>query len=304
MKLQQEWDRQCAVAGEIWAFGDTNPPFGEYPHHPQGNPKRPIPIAKCLVVRMAGEVDGSLPGTEAGKTFQTGESLELARDEHETRQKALVQIDDDLNRLDENEGSVRAELSGRLQRWQESLPDPGAESLPVERLKERSELYRRKRREQTAAADELRLLQTRRQAFSEVLQRLEEESQPLSAESESIQTRLNALKADRDDRYGDLDPVRERRTLESGVDGLDAEERSLATEVEALRQGLAADREVLLRLADQTLQARTEAEAAERDILERSGAAGFGSLNEIRDGLAILQGEQEVMSRLAEAEGH
>ena len=146
------------------------------------------------------------------------------------------------------------------------------------------------------------MLQTQRQAFSEVLQRLEEETQHLSAESENIQTRLNALKADREARYGDLDPVRERQTLESGVEGLNAEEQSLSTEVDALRQGLAADREVLLRLADQTLQARTEADAAERDILERSGAAGFGSLNEIRDGLSILQGEQEVMNRLAEAE--
>ena len=49
-------------------------------------------------------------------------------------------------------------------------------------------------------------------------------------------------------------------------------------------------------------KSETEADAAERDILERSGAAGFGSLNEIRDGLSILQGEQEVMSRLAGAE--
>ena len=36
---------------------------------------------------------------------------------------------------------------------------------------------------------------------------------------------------------------------------------------------------------------------------QQSGAAGFGSLNDIRDGLSILQGEQEVMGRLAGDEG-
>ena len=301
-ELHQEWDKQCAVAGEAWAFGDTNPPLESIRIiRKEIRSARSRSRSAWWYVWRVKWTNRALD-RKLKKLSKREQSLELSRDEHETRQKALVQIDDDLNRVAESEGLARTELSGRLQHWQEALPDVGAESLPVERLKERSELYCRKRREQTATADELRLLQTRRQAFFEVLQRLEEESQALSAESESIQTQLNALKADRDARYGDLDPVRERRTLESGVEGLNAEERSLAAEVDALRQGLAADREVLLRLADQTLQARAEAEAAERDILERSGAEGLGALNEIRDGLAILQGEPEIMNRLAEAE--
>ena len=301
-ELQQEWDRQCAVAAEAWDFGDTNPPSESI-----RTIRKEIRSARSRLrtawwyTWRAKWTDRAL-GRKLDKLSKRENQLELARDEHETRQKALVQIDDDLNRLGENEGSARSELSGRLQNWQEPLPDPGAESLPVARLKERSELYNLKRRERMAAADELRLLQTQRQAFSELLQRLQEESQPLSKESEAIQMRLNALKTDREARYGDLDPVRERRTLESGVDGLNAEERSLAAEVDTLRQGLAADREILLRLADQALQARTEADAAERDILERSGAAGFGSLNDIRDKLSTLQGEQEIMSRLVGAE--
>ena len=149
-ELQQEWDRQCAVAGEAWAFGDTNPPFGEYPHHPQGNPERPIPIRSAWWYAWRAKWTDRALGRKLEKLSKREKSLELARDEHETRQKALAQIDDDLNRLGENEGSVRTELSSRLQRWQETLPEPGGESLPVERLKERSEVFRRKRREQTA----------------------------------------------------------------------------------------------------------------------------------------------------------
>ncbi len=175
--------------------------------------------------------------------------------------------------------------------------------MPVERLRERSEMYCRKRREQTAAADELHLLQTRRKDDSEVLQRLEAETQHLSAESQTIQSRLNELKADRQARYGALDLARERRAMESQVERLNAEEQSLTTEVAPLRHGLSAERESLQRLADQARQTLSEAELTERDLLEQSSAAGFGALNDIRDGLAILQGEQELMSRLAGAEG-
>ena len=55
-------------------------------------------------------------------------------------------------------------------------------------------------------------------------------------------------------------------------------------------------------MREQARQIRSEADAAERSLLEQSSAAGFGSLNDIRDGLSILQGEQEVKGRLAGAE--
>lgn len=141
-------------------------------------------------------------GRKLEKLSKRENQLELARDEHEARQKAMAQIDDGLNRLGDKEGALRSELSTLLQRWQEPVPDLGAERLPVERLKEISNLYCRKRQERTATADKLQLLQTQRLAFSEVLQRLENETLHLSAESETIQTQMNALKADRETRYG------------------------------------------------------------------------------------------------------
>ncbi|MBI5592371.1 MAG: AAA family ATPase [Deltaproteobacteria bacterium] len=301
-ELQQEWAGQCAVAGEAWDFGDIN------------SPSESIRIVRKEIrsarsrMRTAWWHLWRAKWTDRGlerkleKLSKREKLLELARDEHETRQKSLAQINGDMDRLGENADSVRSELSGHLQRWQEPLPDPGSENLPVERLRERSEMYSLKRRERTAAADELRLLQIQRQTFSGVLQRLQEEAQPLSTESEAIQTRLNTLKADRKARYGILDPTRERQTLESEVAAINAEEQSLTREVDALRQGMAADRKAFQQLADQALQTRKEADDAERDLLEQSSAAGFLSLNDIRDGLAILQGEQEVMSRLAGAE--
>jgi exonuclease SbcC len=301
-EVQQKWDRLCAVAGDIWDFGDTAPPSEIIRTIRKENKSARSRLRGAWWYTWRAKLTDRSLGRKLEKLSKREKLLKLTKDEHETRQKTLAKIDDDLNQLGENEDSIRSELSVHLQHWREHPPESGSERLLVERLKERSELYRRKRREQTAAADELRLLQTQRQAFSEVIQRLEDESQILSAESENIQNRLNALKADRDARYGDLDHVCERRTLESEVDGLNAEERSLAVEVDALRQGLAADREVLLRLADQILRARTEADAVERDILDQSGAEGFDSLNDIRDKLSILQGEQEIMSSLGRAE--
>jgi exonuclease SbcC len=301
-ELQQEWAAQCSAADEAWDFGDTSPPSESV-----RTVRKEIRIARSKIrsawwyAWRAKRTDRSL-GRKLEKLSKRETLLAVARDQHETHQKTLGQIDDDLKRLDENEGSVRLALSTQLQRWQEPLPDPGGESLPVARLKERLEIYRRKRRERTAAADDLRNLLTQQQAYSEALQRIEDETRHLSAESETLQTRLNALKTDREARFGDLDSARERQALESQVEGLNAKESSLAMEVDALRHGLAADREALERLREQARQIRSEADAAERSLLAQSSAAGFGSLNDIRDGLSILQGEQEVKGRLAGAE--
>jgi DNA repair protein SbcC/Rad50 len=301
-ELHQEWASQCAVAGETWDFGDISPPSESI-----RTIRKEIRSARSKIrsawwsAWRAKWTDRSL-GRKLEKLSKREKLLELARDEHALRQKTLSQIDGDLSLLSENEGLVRTDLSSRLQLWQETLPDPGGDSLPVERLRQRSEVFRQKRREHAAAVDELQLIQTRQQVFSELLQRLENETQRLSAESETIQARMNALKTDREARYGDLDPGRERQALESQMEGFNAKEQLLAAEADALRHGLAADREALERLREQARQIRSDADAAERSLLEQSSAAGFGSLNDIRDGLSILQGEQEVMRRLAGAE--
>ncbi|MBV5344906.1 MAG: hypothetical protein JZU63_04935, partial [Rhodoferax sp.] len=278
-KVRQEWVSACGVAGEAWNFGDTNPPSeGIRTIRKEIRSARSRLRSAWWSVWRVKWTDRSL-GRKLEKLSKREKVLKLTRDEHETRQKALTKIDNDLNHLGENESSIRLELSVHLQHWREHLPEPGSEKLPVERLRERSENYRLKRLERMMAEDELQLLQTQRGAFSEVLQRLEDEMQSLSVESEAIQTLLNALKADRNARYGDMDPAHERRTLESEVEDFNAKEQSLTTEADTLRQGLAADREVLQRLRDQMLQTRNEADAAELDILERSSAAGFGSLS-------------------------
>ncbi len=300
--LQKEWSSQCTVTGGAWDFGDTSAPSESIRiiRKEIRNARSKIRSAWWYAWR-AKWTDRSL-GRKLEKLSKRETLLKLARDEHEARQKALAQIDDGMNRLGESEGSVRTALSSRLQLWQETLPDTGGERLPVERLQERSEVFRQKRRERTAAADELQLTQTQRQAFSEVLQRLDDQMRYLSVESETIQTQMNAIKTDREARFGIVDPGNERQALESQVEGLHARESSLATEVEALRHGLAADREALERLQDQARQLRNAADAAEQRLLEQSRTAGFGSLDDLREGLSILQREQEVMSRLTGAE--
>jgi exonuclease SbcC len=291
------------VIAEEWAFGETTLPSESIREvRKQIRSARSKKRSTWWYAWRAKRTDRVLE-RKLEKLTKQEKLLVQARDQHDPCQKALAQIDHDLSRLGENAESVRAALSERLQRWHEPLPDPGGEKLPVDRLRERSELYRLKLRERTAASDELQRLQTQLKAGAEALQRLEAETQHLSAESQTIQSLLNGLKADRQDRYGALDLAGERRTLENQIESLDAEAQSLTMEVEPLRHGLAAELGALQRLADQARQTFTEAEITERDLLEKASAAGFFALNDIRAGLAILQGEQELKNRLFDAEG-
>lgn len=298
--LQQEWVSQCAVAGETWAFGRVDSLSERI-----AALRKEIRTARSRIrtawwyIWRARWTDHALVRKQ-DKLAKQEKMLVLARDQYEPLQKALAQMDEGLNRLGENEELVRSELSGRLNRWQEPLPEPGNENLPLERLKERSENFRRKKQEQAVAAEELQRIQAG--DVMEALRRLQEETQHLSAESQILQNRLNEFKADRRNRFGTQDLAAERRTLEGRVEGLQAADQSLVREMEPLGLSLSADRESLQHLADQADQAREKADAAEQDILKQAGAAGFDSLNSIRDGLAILKGEPELKRRLAGAE--
>ena len=300
--LQQEWVSQCAVAGEAWTFGQMDSLSERI-----ATLRKEIRSARSRIrtawwyIWPARWADRALV-RKLDKLTKQDKLLALARDQYEPLQKALAQIDGDLSRLGESEELIRSELSGRLQRWQEPHPEPGNEKLPLGRLKERSENFRRKKQAQAEVAEELQRIQAQATDFMEVLRRLQEETQRLSAESETIQSRLNELKADRQNRYGTQDLAAEHRTLESRVQGLQAAEQSLAQEMEPLGRSLSADRETLQSLADQADQARKKADAAEQDILEQAGAAGFDSLNSVRNGLMILKGEPELKRRLADAE--
>lgn len=300
--LTQAWTGRCDAAGKAWAFGDM------------GGLLEEIRIVRSRIRdfrsrnRTAGWVAWQASRTlrrlekKQAKLSKREAVLAALQDQQDTRQKALARADEDIRRLTGSEESVRAELAGRLQSWQEMLPEPGGESLPVGRLKERWDRYRRHVREQEAAAEELEGVRAQRLSLQNVLQELAEDLQELSAESEAAQARLTALQADRSARFGTLDPENERRSLENAVGALQNQEQSLAADGEALQLNLIRDRQAWQRQQEQERQLRSQADALEKEFLEKSEAAGFSSLNAVREALFRLESEPELRSRIAAAE--
>jgi exonuclease SbcC len=300
-EYRQDWEDLITVSGETWVFGDKISP-AERTHAI----RKEIRHARSKIrtawwyVWQAKWTDRRL-GRKLEKLSKRRSLLDQALELHQTQQKEAARIDAELNRLDESRNTARMELSRHLDRLQETMPDSGEDNLAVDHLKERLEHYRNKERERIAAADELERLQMQRLTFSEMLQQLAAEADFLSVESETIQTRLNALMADREACYGVLDPARERLELEIRLESLSSEEISISREFDALRVSLAADREAVGRLHDQAQQLRNEVDTAERNLMDQSVTAGFSTLDAIREGLSILESEQDVTRRLAEA---
>jgi exonuclease SbcC len=299
---KSEWTGLCTAIREAWDFGDKVSP-GERADATRKairQARSKIRTARWHVWRLTW-TDRRL-GRKLEKLSKRRSLLDQALEVNQTHLKETARIDAELSRLEESEYTTRIEISRHLERLQETIPEPGGENLVVDRLKERLEHYRLKERERTAAADELERLQMQRLSFYEILQQLAAESDMLSVDSQAVQTRLNALKIDREARYGVLDPGREQQELESMVESLSAEEVSLSGERDALRVSLAADREAMERLHDQAQQLCIEADTAEQSLLERSAAAGFSTLDAIREGVTLLESEQEVTRCLADAD--
>jgi len=301
--LQQTWDSQCALAGSAWNFGET----GALPDHVRAirqdirNVRSRLRSAWWLGWRVTW-TDRSL-GRKRDTLSRCENLLKTSRIAHETPEEALHRIDRDLARLGETDEKTRAALIDGLKKWQEQAPNPGDENTMLTHLTDRSAVYRQNRRELAAAQNDLQSIRSRQQAVSDTLQQTEKSSQHLSAEIEDLQSRLNALKADRGSRFGALDPAREHQTLKNEIQGLAAEERSLSAESDRLHQNLATDRETLKRMVDQELEIRNTAAAAEKDLLEQARTEGFDTLKAIQDGLSILAREPDILSRLADAEG-
>ncbi|MFZ3048761.1 MAG: SbcC/MukB-like Walker B domain-containing protein [Desulfatirhabdiaceae bacterium] len=301
--MEQEWGTQCALAGGVWEFGETD---GLSDHvraiRQDVRSARSRLRAAWWFGWRAKWTDRAL-GWKLETLSKHENSLEKSRTEHETHITTLSRIDQDLVRLSENEEKNCSALLDHLRQWQEKLPDPGDEKTGVMHLTERSTVYRQNRRELAAAESELQSIRSRWQDVLVTFQQIEETSRHLSGESENIQARLNALKADRDSRFGALNPIRERQALKSEIQVLDAEERSLSAEGDRLRHGFEADRETMQRMVDQELEIRKSAMAAEKDLLDQACAKGFSTLTDIQDGLLILKSEPETLRRLVDAEG-
>ena len=128
-ELQQAWASACGVIGEEWAFGETTLPSERIRTvRKEIRSARSKKRSTWWYVWRAKRTDRVL-GRKLEKLTKQEKLLAQARNQHEPCQKALAQIDHDLNRLGENEDSVRSELSERLQRWHEPAAGSGGRKI-------------------------------------------------------------------------------------------------------------------------------------------------------------------------------
>ena len=300
--FRNEWSERCAAVDHAWDFGDST------------SPKERIDAVRHATrvarskIRSAWWVSWRVRWTDRRLTRKNEALakrryiLDQALEQNQSHRKETARIDAELILLEERANTARVELGHRLERLLETLPEPGQELQPVERLQERLDNYRSKIQARNSVADELLRLRSYQQSFSEIRDQLQAESEILTAEGETLQRKLTTLKADRESRYGVLDPGAERRELESRIESLASEEMALSRELDSLRVRLAADREALERMHHQLQDIRQEAETAERILLEQSSAAGFDTMDAIREEISVLQGESEISRLLADAD--
>ncbi len=227
---------------------------------------------------------------------------DAARQQHEARQRVLEEIDGAVQQLKEEDASIRMGIGVRIQPYGETPPDAGTGKELIQRLMTRREEYLRQRSELERLGEELQDLNARREALPREHEQLVEEAQSLAAETESLQAWLASLKAERELRYGMLDPKGERQVLEDEMNRLAEEERALVQEVERLRGAIEEGKLMLPQWAQNVEQSESACGEAEAGLREEMAAAGLADVGTVRAQLEVLDDSQAILDRVAAAE--
>jgi DNA repair protein SbcC/Rad50 len=221
---------------------------------------------------------------------------------HELQREAVASLKNELQLLRQEEQEASEQLSHRVKEYGEQSPGPGKAPDLLERLTRRWELYRAQSRELQAVIEQARTLEARKQVLPDELRQLQEQAESLAAEVQASQNRLSVLKAERDGLFGGMDPVQERRVLEDEMARNDTEQLSLNQEIASLRQSLSEKRSVLPQVAEDARDAQTAAAEARRELMEQLTAAGFRSIDEVREYLIFLEQQKNFTEEWAVAE--
>jgi exonuclease SbcC len=239
---------------------------------------------------------------KAEKLSMKEQAKDRLQGDYESQQAILANVTGELQNLEEEERAAQLELTELLQRCGEPAPKPGAEMDLAQQIRRRYDIYRRRAKERDALAEQLRFLDARKEALTGELQRLQERLEALGAETRSVQERISSAKTERAVRYGSMDPIRERQTLQDAIDRRTTEQAELKQEIEMLRQRLLESQESLPQLHDRAQTTQAALEETGQKLLAEAVALGSGSLDEVRKLLLLLEEGPGIVERHTAAE--
>ncbi|MCK8602934.1 AAA family ATPase [Desulfoferrobacter suflitae] len=308
-RLRQLWARTCEKAGVDWETPDARLAAAESRAQKALIRDAKGRIRSCRWQKWKNAwLQRALLRKEA-KLGRGEAEHEKARERHRLEQQALAAMDSRIERLQQEDNSIRSELGARLATYGERPPAPGDESSLLQRLEARSQDYRRVHEEHKSRTQRLESLENEKLDLSVSVQQLQQNTAVLAEEIEELQVSLTRLKADRAAQFGTLDPAGERAAVESRITAGLKEQSQLQQEIGSRQKQLGEAQAALTQLHEREQLLREDLEKARPELETRANQAGFASLEQVRQSLALLREEQEVIARhqagrqaLAEAE--
>ncbi len=228
---EKRWVEGCAEVGVRWSLFDPGP-LDEAIRLQQAELKGMK--ARIMGVRREkwlarwwswGGLDRKLE-----KLLEKERRRDVLRGQQEYLRNGAESFEAELKNLQEAERGLDEEWSNKSSGYGKRPPRPGKEANLVRELRERGEAYRRKMEEEAGLLDRLDRLQAGKTSLPGELREMEAQGPGLT---EAIQTggrRLEELSAKRQELFGEMDPAREKESLESAIDSLEAEKLSLEQE--------------------------------------------------------------------------
>ncbi len=230
------------------------------------------------------------------------QACEQIRERHQLTSRTVADLEEELRKLRQTEEAARELLAERLEPINEPLPPVAQEMDLLARLRSRRQEYREHLLGRDASTSELSSIEARQRVLPQELEQIREQMQTVAEELGAGQSRLTALKTEREELFGTFDPVRERQELEQQIELGNAEQLALREEMETLRRTLREQHSGLPEAQYHAQNAQVAAAEAEAKLREQALAVGIGSLDELKAGVAWLEKEEAIRGRQAATE--
>lgn len=296
-RLRQLWTKTCEKGGFEWAVPDARLAQAEIRAQ-----KAVIKDAKSRI-RSArwqrwknGWLERSLLRKEARLSRREAERNEV-KQRYESRRQALAAVDGKIAGLQEEDQMIRSGLDARLSNYRERASAPGAEASLLARLHSRVQNYRLLHDEHKTRQARLQSCENEKLLLSDELQQLQQDIPVLTEEIEGLQTALTKLKADREARFGSMDPLGERGAAESIIAGCSKEQAELRETIESLQKLLMEGQASFTHLRERKEVLQEELRELQSDLEQRAAAAGFSALDPVREALTLLRDEEALREK-------
>lgn len=296
-RLRQLWTKTCEKAGFDWPLPDAHLAQAEIRAL-----KGTVKDAKSRI-RSArwqnwknGRLERSLLRKEARLSRRETERNE-AKKHYESRQQALAAVDGRIAALQGEDQLLRSGLDARLSNYHERVPAPGTEAVLLARLHGRVQDYRLLHNEYKGKNARLEFIDNEKRALADELQQLQQNIPALAEETEALQTTLAELKANREARFGNIDPRSERGAVENIISAGNKEQAELREEIGSLQELLLEEQGRFTHLSERKELLQKEWQQIQLMLEERAAVAGLSSLDQVREALMLLRDEETLRER-------